>query len=246
MRKINATLIDGEKKENVIFKIKDDSFTIVTSNNELIKIPYTSVKDYTYADKAELLTIYKFGGASVNIGIEKDKQLLMLLKDISNKNDSSKSIPMEEIEEKNLNNLNTQDINKSSAPITQSAQNDKKEPTTLDGIIGIIAVIIIIGIGISIFKGLFPSDTKGIKGDVLGTYYIGNTQTTVKLKEKTMVDGSNEEKILYEIKVVNRKSDGNYNFDMYDNGTKKAECTTTFGMISCSTSNGGFIIFTKK
>ena len=106
--------------------------------------------------------------------------------------------------------------------------------------------------------GCGSNGSKGIEGDVLGTYNMESTsaitvtedttvkKTTVIVKEKTIVDANNEETVIYDIKDIESHGDDKYNFNLYDGETKKAECHTSFGSISCKSSNGGVIFFNKK
>ena len=52
MRKLNVVFIQGDKKDDAILKIKDDSLTITTSDGNLVKIPYSNIKDYSKIEKA--------------------------------------------------------------------------------------------------------------------------------------------------------------------------------------------------
>ena len=104
-------------------------------------------------------------------------------------------------------------------------------------------MIVVIALGICIFSGIFG--TKGIKGDVLETYKVNNTNLNVIIKENTIVSADNESNILYEIKNIKPKDDDNYNFDLYSDDVKKAECTTNFTGVLCLKSNGVFFSFNK-
>lgn len=253
MRKLNATLLSGENKEEAILKIKDESFAINT-NEQMIKIPYSNVKGYNYDEQNEVLSIVKFGGNPIELNIVKDKQLLELLNSITsqNKSNSNESIPyyennsVKENERELERNATIRDTDSKKTEIRQTDEK-KKESKNSDGVIGLIVVVIIIGAIFFGVKSLFFNEPKGLKGDILGIYTIANTDIAVmKIKETTIVAPNNEEKILWEIKDIQKKGDNDYNFSMYDGDTKKYECTSTFGMITCNTSNGEIIIFTKK
>ena len=85
MRKLNATLLNGTNKEEAILKIKDESFAI-TTDEQLIKIPYSNVKSYNYDEQKKVLSIVKFGGNPIELNVVKDKQLLELLNNIVEQN----------------------------------------------------------------------------------------------------------------------------------------------------------------
>lgn len=251
MRKLNATLLNEGNKEEAILKIKDDSFTI-TSNEQMIKIPYSNIKSFNFDEQNEVLSIVKFGGNPIELNIVKDKQLLELLNSITsqNKSDSSESIPTyeskspKENERKLERNATIRDTDNKKTEIRQTV---KKESTNSDGIIGLIVVVIIIGAIFFGVKSLFFNEPKGLKGDILGTYTLANTDIPImKVKETTIVAPNDEEKILWEIKDIQKKGDNDYNFSMYDGDTKKYVCTSTFGYIACNTSDGEIISFTKK
>lgn len=246
MRKINATLLNENNKEEAILKIKDDSF-VVTTSNDLLKISHSDVKSYNYNDNNEILTITKFGGSSISLGIKKDKDLLAQLNDLVNKNKNT----TDEITSKNIeNNKSKKDINQNNKNnnTTNNISNlpEKKEPTTFDGIIGIIVVAIIIAFFIFIFKDFFGNNTEGIKGDVLGTYTVNSSNLKVIIKENTIVSADDENTILYDIKDIMPKGDDDYNFNLYSDDVKTAECTTTFAFVTCRMNNGGILNLTKN
>ena len=56
MKKINIIF----NKKDALLKVKDESMTITTSDNELIKIPYSSIKTYKYDEEEEILNPYEF------------------------------------------------------------------------------------------------------------------------------------------------------------------------------------------
>lgn len=71
MRKLNVVFIQGDKKDDAILKIKDDSLTITTSDDNLVKIPYSNIKDYSYQELDEQLSIIQYGGSMIRLGNEK-------------------------------------------------------------------------------------------------------------------------------------------------------------------------------
>lgn len=249
MRKLNATLLSGDNKEEAILKIKDESFAI-TTDEQLIKIPYSNVKSYNYDEQKEVLSIVKFGGNPIDLNIVKDKQLLELLNNIvkQNKNNSNESMSnyedtskKETKKEENTRLTNNYD---KKVEEKQTIEN-KKKSSNLDGVIGLIVVIVIIGIVVFGIKSLFFNEPEGLKGDILGEYYIAQTSYTIKVTPNNIVDPSDETRVLYEIKDIQNKSE-NYNFNIYDNGVKKMVCTSTFGSIYCTYTNGETLVFTKK
>ena len=236
MRKLNATLLNEGNKEEAILKIKDDSFAINT-NDQLIKIPYFNIKGYNFDKENQVLSIIRFGGNPIELNIVKDKQLLELLNSITsqNKSDSNESIP----------NYESNSPKENERKLERNATIRDTKPTNNDGIIGVIVVVIIIGIIVFGIKSIFFNEPKCLKGDVLGSYSLHGTSLKVMFKENTMVEDTNENKT-YEIKDIKSKSDGNYIFNLYDDGSKVGDCVTTFGMISCTWKNGAGIIFTKN
>ncbi len=162
MRKLNATLLSGENKEEAILKIKDESFAINT-NDQLIKIPYSNVKGYNYDESNGVLSIVRFGGNPIELNIVKDKQLLELLNSITsqNKRDSNESVPTyennstKENEKKLERNATIRDtdskkteVKQSTEPITRKTsnqdENSSDKPDILKVISGIISIIVLI------------------------------------------------------------------------------------------------------
>lgn len=162
MRKLNATLLNGANKEEAILKIKDDSFA-VTTNDQLIKIPYSNIKSYNFDEENQVLSIVKFGGNPIELNIAKDKQLLELLNSITrqNKRDSNESIPnyennnLKENERKLERNATIRDtdskkteVKQVTEPITQKTsnqdENSSDKPDILKVISGIISIIVLI------------------------------------------------------------------------------------------------------
>lgn len=163
MRKLDATLINGNNKEDVILKIKDDSFAITTSE-QIIKIPYSNIKNYSYDTKNGILSIIKYGGNPVELKIAKDKQLLESLSNIviQNKNNNSKEsssktektitkekeIELEEkttIKENEKTKIEVENKIETSPQNTPNTnQNNGNNPSILKIISGIISVIVLI------------------------------------------------------------------------------------------------------
>lgn len=83
MRKLNVVLIQGNKKDDAILKIKDDSLTITTKDGNLIKIPYSNIKNSSYYEDDEQLHIIQYGGSTTYLGMKKDQQLINQLREIS-------------------------------------------------------------------------------------------------------------------------------------------------------------------
>lgn len=190
MRKINTTLLNEKNKEEAILKIKDDSFVVTTSNN-LIKISHSDVKSYNYNDNKEILTITKFGGSSISLGIKKDKDLLVQLDNLVNTN---KNINDENIDKKLENKSETIEIkqNNNKANTTNNHELSKEQKTqpsnnrTTDtnssnnGIGGVIVFLIICGVIIWVLSkaGLFRIFNRS----PIGTWYneYGTTLTINK------------------------------------------------------------------
>ncbi len=195
MRKLNATLLSGENKEDAILKIKDESFAI-TTEEQLIKIPYSNIKSYNYDEQKEVLSIVKFGGNPIELNIVKDRQLLELLNNIikQNKNNSNESISNFEstsLKEKNAKleeNTTIRNTDYEKKEIKQSNE-DKKEPNN-DWVTGLIAVVVIIGIVVFGVKNLFfsnsnhddntKSNTEEKLDDMQGSWYLYDKKTGVK------------------------------------------------------------------
>ena len=185
MRKLNATLLNGENKEEAILKIKDDSFAINT-NDQLIKIPYSNIKSYNFDKENQVLSIVKFGGNPIELNIVKDKQLLELLNSITsqNKSDSNESIPNyesnspKENERKLERNATIRDTDSKKTEIKANNEN-KKEPTNSGGYLGIIVGVFIVGIIIFGAKSLFfdntSSEDSSNKNKDLSTFEINDT-----------------------------------------------------------------------
>lgn len=185
MRKLNATLLNEGNKEEAILKIKDDSFTI-TSNEQMIKIPYSNIKSFNFDEQNEVLSIVKFGGNPIELNIVKDKQLLELLNSITsqNKSDSSESIPTyeskspKENERKLERNATIRDTDNKKTEIKANNEN-KKEPTNSGGYLAIIVGVFIVGIIIFGAKSLFFDNTSSKdnsnKNKDLSTFEINDT-----------------------------------------------------------------------
>lgn len=74
MRKVNVVYSGKDS----ILKIKDDSL-ILSLEDEIIKIPYSNIKDFNYNDEKEELTIVRYGGSEISIGMRKDDDLIDIL-----------------------------------------------------------------------------------------------------------------------------------------------------------------------
>ena len=96
MRKLNVVLIHENKTEDALLKIKDNSLTITTNDGNLIKIPYSNIKDFSYNEKAEQLHIIQYGESITCLGMKKDQQLInQLREELQQKNEDEKIIQTE-------------------------------------------------------------------------------------------------------------------------------------------------------
>lgn len=81
MKKLNVSFIDNGKKEDAILKIKDDSFSITTKDNSIIKIPYSDIKDYEYIQDEKLI-IKRKHSSDIVVEVSFDITLINTLKEI--------------------------------------------------------------------------------------------------------------------------------------------------------------------
>ena len=93
MKKINIIF----NKKDALLKVKDESMTITTSDNELIKIPYSSIKTYKYDEEEEILTISRHGGTSIKFEVQYDKVLFDNLDNLSNTSNHQKQTQLNKI-----------------------------------------------------------------------------------------------------------------------------------------------------
>ena len=106
MRKLNVVLIQGNKKDDAILKIKDDSLTITTKDGNLIKIPYSNIKNSSYYEDDEQLHIIQYGGSTTYLGMKKDQQLINQLREISQqKNEEIIQTEYVKTEQKEINSV---------------------------------------------------------------------------------------------------------------------------------------------
>ena len=81
MKKLNISFINDNTKEDAILKIKDDSLSITTKDNSIIKIPFEDIKDYEYTQD-EKLTIKRYHSSDIVIEVSFDITLINTLKEI--------------------------------------------------------------------------------------------------------------------------------------------------------------------
>ena len=93
MKKINIIF----NKKDALLKVKDESMTITTSDNELIKIPYSSIKTYKYDEEEEILTISRHGDTSIKFEVQYDKVLFDNLDNLSNTSNHQKQAQLNKI-----------------------------------------------------------------------------------------------------------------------------------------------------
>ena len=152
MRKLNVVLIQGNKKNDAILKIKDDSLTITTNDGNLIKIPYSNIKNSSYHEDDEQLHIIQYGGSTTYLGMKKDQQLINQLREISQqKNEEIIQTEYVKTEQKEINSVKkmpSESIDQESQTTTlNNAQvsNDDSATSIRVNIFDLIPVIIGIG-----------------------------------------------------------------------------------------------------
>ena len=152
MRKLNVVLIQGNKKNDAILKIKDDSLTIATNDGNLIKIPYSNIKNSSYHEDDEQLHIIQYGGSTTYLGMKKDQQLINQLREISQqKNEEIIQTEYVKTEQKEINSVKkmpSESIDQESQTTTlNNAQvsNDDSATSIRVNIFDLIPVIIGIG-----------------------------------------------------------------------------------------------------
>lgn len=178
MKKLNVSFIDNGKKEDAILKIKDDSFSITTKDNSIIKIPYSDIKDYEYIQDEKLI-IKRKHSSDIVVEVSFDITLINTLKEIV-KNSNVQSQPIYEKEEvntkaenstkpfkenveqntsnENQNNLNARPLNQTKASVNNSNKN-----SNIGGIV--IAIVAVLLIGSFIFNIFFDEDDTDKKND---------------------------------------------------------------------------------
>ena len=165
MKKLNVSFIDNGTKEDAVLKIKDDSFSITTNDNSIIKIPYSDVKDYDYSQD-ERLTIKRKHSSDIVIEVSFDTTLINTLKEIV-KNNETHSQPTydkkdNQIEESSKNiaqSTSNENINISgSKPLVHSnaTSNNSGNHSNIGSII--ITIIVLLFAGIFIFNTFFNSE----------------------------------------------------------------------------------------
>lgn len=225
MRKLNATLLNGTNKEEAILKIKDESFAI-TTDEQLIKIPYSNVKSYNYDEQKKVLSIVKFGGNPIELNVVKDKQLLELLNNIveQNKNNNesisnSESTSLKENNAKLKENTTIRNTDYEKIEIKQLKEN-KKENTKSGGSLSIIIGVFIIGIIFFGAKSLFfdnsSNNDNSNKNKDLSTFEINDTCWTSSNSKSTEVFCFDNKNVYYVKKVDNEFRATKYARDMYD------------------------------
>ena len=152
MRKLNVVLIQGNKKNHAILKLKDDTLTITTNDGNLIKIPYSNIKNSSYHEDDEQLHIIQYGGSTTYLGMKKDQQLINQLREISQqKNEEIIQTEYVKTEQKEINSVKkmpSESIDQESQTTTlNNAQvsNDDSATSIRVNIFDLIPVIIGIG-----------------------------------------------------------------------------------------------------
>lgn len=160
MRKLNVVFIQGDKKDDAILKIKDDSLTITTSDDNLVKIPYSNIKDYSYQELDEQLSIIQYGGSMIRLGMKKDQQLINQLKEASKQKNEEQVKTIQETP--NITQNEEQHI------ANNVPTNDNSNPL----IAKIIAcsLVVIVGIFILSKMGFFNSLSALLFNSINGTY----------------------------------------------------------------------------
>lgn len=175
MKKLNVSFIDNGKKEDAILKVKDDSFSITTKDNSIIKIPYSDIKDYEYTQDEKLI-IKRKHSSDIVVEVSFDTTLINTLKEIV-KNSNVQSQPIYEKEEVNTKAENSTkpfkenvEQNTSNENQNNSTNNQKTGFGTKLGIFLVLCAFVygIYSIGSSFFGGESfgtGSDTKGLSTD---------------------------------------------------------------------------------
>lgn len=162
MKKLNISFINGSNKEDAILKIKDDSFSITTRDNSIIKIPYSDIKDYEYSDN-EKLTIKRKHNSDIIVEVDFDITLINTLKEIvKNSNSYEQQVDFKtndsiqaKKEEAILNDTNFQERTKNTNEIsynTNVSQTNIANDIPVKAIVGtLVSVIIFIVILYTVF-----------------------------------------------------------------------------------------------
>lgn len=160
MKKLNITYCNGNNKEDAILKIKDDSFSITTNDNSIIKIPYADIKNYDYAENEKLI-IKRKHNSDIVIEVSFDTTLINTLKEIVKKENSESQskkytnddTPVDKtIEEKRVENVSKEkQVNSTDEVNVNYNQNDSNESNPLKTISAIISIIVLVIIVINFF-----------------------------------------------------------------------------------------------
>lgn len=174
MRKINV-VYDGK---DAILKIKDESL-VLTLEEEIIKIPYTNIKNYSYDEKNEAFEIIRHGGSKISINMKKDIELFNRIDELKNEasivKEQEKSISNEKVEKY----VDTTFHNNSDLG-TNTTENNNINNTKIS-ITSVFIVLLIILVPIIVFWVKINNSTKD-KNKISGCYYIVNNLTE-KLNE---------------------------------------------------------------
>lgn len=172
MKKLNVSFIDDGKKEDAILKIKDDSFSITTKDNSIIKIPYSDIKDYEYTQD-EKLTIKRKHSSDIVVEVSFDTTLINTLKEIVKNSTTQTPIAYEKKEEtkvKSDEEVKTSSSKQESSVdtnINKIESSNSKKSTSGNKIIGFLVVCAVI-FGIYLIIGddsSSSSDNKELSTD---------------------------------------------------------------------------------
>ena len=176
MKKLNVSFIDNGAKEDAILKIKDDSFSITTSDNSIIKIPYSDIKDYDYSQD-ERLTIKRKHSSDIVIEVSFDTTLINTLKEIVKNNETHSQPTYNREKEQTKEPVKAEDSitppkDTIVEPILNQTQNDFTNTQKSNISSMIVALLVICGvifgiysIGSSIFGSESSSDANGLSTD---------------------------------------------------------------------------------
>lgn len=183
MKKIDVSYINKEKKEDAILKIKEDSCTIVTENDELIKVPFSNIKSHKYDDG--VLTISRYGGSNIKLEMAEDKAFFENLKNIEKENKDNVS-KENDTDKKEKNKVDKPEANeeKEEEPKVVESNNNQENKSNNGSIVGAIIFLILVVIGIRWFINLGnESDKKSKEESILTAEFINSAFSTESKKE---------------------------------------------------------------
>lgn len=234
MKKLNVSFINNGNKEDAILKIKDDSFTITTNDNSIIKIPFNDVNDYEYTQDEKLI-IKRKHNSDVIIEVSFDIYLINTLKKIIKQGEvQTKKINLQksrEIEKMQLNDApqDNKDMH-NNENILNNIQNNNQNH--IGGIIGYIVLFVVILAGAYYFTAVATGDITNMKGcyiidDILESdVSLCFNGSTVKYSYHGSTATFNVKKIDNSVYITNEYDDYMFTCDISSNDSNRMKCSS--------------------